>query len=239
MWTLQNFGNHTGAPLSSMSIVDMPGVGLNFVSGSLPAFNNSAGVTYDIRYRVAGSSAWRTYTTGVNASAPFTFSLPQNGSIHYTEIRFDFGPVPVNFAQGNTITLNFVAGNNAPNNMLVNHFIVMRGGNETPGQSPYTPIVVPPPTPGSGNNLIPNGNGNGYIELDDNDVPLGEWIWRDSNGWVFIELPDTNIPLGFLPQTGIMDHALWLAAALFIAMSASLGTLSYMKAKKRKRGGNA
>jgi len=235
-WTLHGFGNNTGAPLTSLSIVDMPGVGLNLASGNLPAFHNGAGVTYDIHYRVAGSSTWRTLATGVNAAIPFTFNLPQNGTIHYTEIRFDFGPVPVNFAQGNTITLNFIAGN-APNNTLINHFIVMRGNNQTPGLSPYTPIVASPPTPGPGNTLAPNANGNGFIELDNNNVSQGAWEWRESNGWAFVPNPNQSVSLGAIPQTGVQSITLVLASVINLTIIIGLGVLIKCKINKRKVGG--
>jgi len=289
-WTLRGFHNPTGQDVTNFTIIDMPGVGLNFRQGSLPAFNNGAGITYEIRYMRAGDTAWRVHATGINAAAAHSFTLPQPGNLHYTAIGFFFGDVPANFALNNQITLTFVVGGNAPNNQLVNNFMMGFDNIEQDGNSPDIPIVVPPtttsptttrptaapqtpsptsraataspattaapttsnpthtsttPPPPNNNNhtTIPNGNGNGYIVIDDDGVPLGQWVWNDqTNQWEFIDLnnqapPSGAIDLGAMPQTGLMNHALWLASALFIALSASLGTLSYMKAKKRKRGG--
>jgi fimbrial isopeptide formation D2 family protein len=55
-----------------------------------------------------------------------------------------------------------------------------------------------PPAAAPGNSLIPGPNGT-YIEIDENDTPLGEWHYDDeSDTWIFDEYP----PLGKLPQTG-------------------------------------
>ena len=126
-WTLSGFNNRSGETGTDFTIIDFPGLGLNFASGRLPAFTNGAGITYDIRYRVAGSNEWRTYLTGIDASQPFNFSLPQSGSLHYTHIGFFFGDVPADFGLGNEIVQSFVVDNNAPDNILVNRFIVSYG----------------------------------------------------------------------------------------------------------------
>jgi len=210
----------------------LPGLGLNFQSGTLPAFHNSAGITYEIRYMRAGETQWRVHATGINAAAPHTFTLPQPGNLHYTAISFYFGNVPANFAQGNEIVLTFVVGANAPNNILRNNFVRSFDNIQHDGRSPYAPTVNPPTTTAptasnptnTGTTPPPNVNGGGNgLDLGDGNIPLGGW---DNQGGV-----------GQMPQTGIMDYALWLASALFVAISASLGTLSYMKAKKRKHGG--
>ncbi|MCL2363360.1 MAG: hypothetical protein FWC71_01715 [Defluviitaleaceae bacterium] len=237
-WTLHGFHNRTGAAVTNFAIVDMPGVGLNFVSGSLPAFNNSAGVTYDIRYMVQGSNTWRTLVSSVDASRPFNFTLPQPGNLHYTEIGLFFGTVPAYFGLGNTITFTFVAGSFAPNNELVNHFIIMHGGNNTPGQSPYRPLLRPPVN--GGNTLVPDGSGNGYFELDNQGVPQGQWTWNnDTNQWDFIEINNTPIPIGRMPQTGLSTAALWFAAIVNVVLIGGLGSLIMIKTKNRKRIGGS
>ena len=227
-WTLQNFHNTLAQTVRDFSIVDIPGAGLYFTSGSLPAFTNSAGVTYDIRYQVAGSSTWHTHATNVSANQAFSFSLPQSGSTRYTSIGFFFGDVPANFGLGNTIVMTFIAGNSAPNNTLVNRFIVGYNYGEREGSGTAN-LIPPPPPAGPGNTLRPNGpNGDSYLYLDDNDTPLGNWEWRDSNGWIFI--PDPNVPLGRLPQTGI-PGTLWIAVAINLM---AIGALSTLIIKKRK-----
>ena len=144
-WTLRGFHNYTGGEVTGFTLIDMPGKGLNFLSGSLPAFYNGQGITYEIRYRVYGSSQWSTHATGIDASSPFNFTLPQPGNLFYTDIGFFFGDVPANFALNNTIVLTFIVSADAPNNVLVNDFILIYGGRERPGDSPDQPLVEPPP----------------------------------------------------------------------------------------------
>jgi len=230
-WTLSGFHNRTGNAVADFTIIDMPGRGLNFSMGRMPAFTNGAGVTYDIRYRVAGSNQWNILMQGVSASAPFTFGLPQPGNVYYTEIRFDFGTVPASFGLGNTIALDFIVGNNAPNNVLINDFFVSFNNNSTQGQSPQTPIVIPrPPTNG---NLV--GDGDRYIELDDNNVPQGEWTWNpDDNRWVFNPFnPPTQV--GRLPQTGSEHAVYWIGSLVLLMMTGGLGSLIFVKANKKKK----
>ncbi|MCL2364334.1 MAG: hypothetical protein FWC71_06700 [Defluviitaleaceae bacterium] len=219
-WTLIGIHNRTGTYVPDFTIVDTPGLGLNFVSGSLPAFYNGAGITFDVRYRVAGSSEWQTFATGVPASAPFTFTLPQPGNLHYTDIRFDFGTVPADFARGDEIVLTFIVDGNAPNNELINHFVVFHGNYSTPGQVPYVPVVRPPvtttptytastsavvthtapPTVNDNHALVPHGNG--YFEVDGEGLPLGQWTWDEAEiSWIFDEVDP--IAVGFMPQTGV------------------------------------
>jgi len=226
---LHGFHNRAGEAVNDFAVVDMPGIGLNFVSGNIPAFANSVGVTYDIRYRVAGSDVWHTHISGVSAGQSFNFTLPQPGTIHYTEIGLFFGTVPADFALGNTITFTFVAGSAAPNGMLVNHFIVLHGGSNNTGSTPQIPTLRPPV---NGNHtLVADSNGNGYIELDDSGTPLGSWQWDDTlDQWGFIDLSDISVPLGFLPQTGI-PGSLWIAVAVNLM---AIGALSTLIIKKRK-----
>ena len=60
------------------------------------------------------------------------------------------------------------------------------------------PVVVePPPVPLD--RLIPDGDG--YIELDEDGIPLGRWEWSpDDEVWLFEQFP----PLAELPQTGLL-----------------------------------
>jgi len=154
-WALRGFHNPTGVAVTDFTIMDMPGRGLNFLSGSLPAFTNGEGLTFDIRYTIAGSNEWHTHATGIDASRPFTFSLPQPGNLHYTNIGFFFGDVPAGFGLNNEIVLTFIVGDDAPNNVLINEFLIRYNSIERPGQSPERPIVTPN-QPGIG-----GGNGDG------------------------------------------------------------------------------
>jgi len=143
-WTLRGFHNPTSNPVANFTIVDMPSAGLNFVSGNIPAFTNSAGVTYDIRTRTAGSTEWVTQAANVSAANAFTFSVPQPGNLHYTEIGLFFGNVPVGFGLGDEIVLTFIVGDNPPGHTLTNMFWVRYDNIEIPGICPEPPVIVPP-----------------------------------------------------------------------------------------------
>ena len=85
----------------------------------------------------------------------------------------------------------------------------------TPDESPdvttsYTPppFNPPPTTRELADPPIPMGEGNtlvedefGWIEFDDDGVPLGRWEWdEDEEMWIFDPFP----PLGEMPQTGVL-----------------------------------
>jgi|GEM_PF-3110507 len=151
-WTLRGFHNYTGETATDFTIVDIPGRGQNFVSGRLPAFTNGAGITFDIRYTVYGSNEWRNHATGVDAGQPFEFFLPQPGNVFYTNIGFFFGDVPADFGYGDQIILTFLVGHGAPNNVLVNRFVVMHGEYEREGNGTaiVTSDIIIPDVPVSG-----------------------------------------------------------------------------------------
>ena len=90
---------------------------------------------------------------------------------------------------------------------------------DTPIAANFTTTGTTPISPPTNNAPVP--------ALDDNSTPLGHNP----------DVPRGAISLGVIPQTGIMDYALWLASAFFLAISTALGTMSYMKAKKHKRKG--
>jgi len=146
-WTLHGFHNRVGRAVNNFTIIDIPSRGLNFIGGNFPAFSNSEGVTLEIRYTVYGSNEWHTYRTGIDASRPFAFALPQPGDLFYTQIGFFFGTVPVDFGLGDEIVLTFLVSADAPNNRLVNHFIMGYENNVVEGQSPDRPLVLPPDEP--------------------------------------------------------------------------------------------
>jgi len=158
-WNLRNIRNYTGETVANFSIIDIPSRGLNFVLGNLPAFTNGAGITFDIRYTVAGSSEWRTYATGVDASQPFSFSLPQPGNIHYTNIGFFFGTVPADFARDNEIVLTFLVTDESPTNVLVNRFLLRYDSVERQGSGSVI-IIRPGDTPATGGGNGGDGSGN-------------------------------------------------------------------------------
>jgi hypothetical protein len=79
------------------------------------------------------------------------------------------------------------------------------GGSGGSGSSvpPGTPVQpgrpdVPPVPYTPGGSLIPLDDG-GFLEIDEDGVPLGTWEYDDDEGaWIF----DESVPLALLPQTG-------------------------------------
>jgi len=56
---------------------------------------------------------------------------------------------------------------------------------------------IPPVSNIPGRELVPDGDG--FIEFDEEGVPLGRWMWDlDEERWIFDEFP----PLARIPQTG-------------------------------------
>ena len=104
---------------------------------------------------------------------------------------------------------------------------------ETEGSDhPPAPDRPDPPTPPIGNTLVPGDNGS-FLEVDDNDVPLGEWNWDEDTGtWIF----SPYVPLGELPQTGL-EEILPVMFALFGIAFAATGTSLRIKARRGKSAG--
>ena len=209
-WTLKGFHNPTDFGVTNFAIVDTPGLGLNFQSGRLPAFTNGSGITYDIFYSVYYDDTWRTHRTGVDASRPYNFNLPQDGSTFYSGIKFCFGDVPVGFGLGNEIVLTFVVGYGAPNNELINRFFLLYNEKEIEGKNPDKPTVL---FPGGGNGIdseAPEDDGyyavhdSEYFEIGDSSVPLGGFeSYRRSN----------------VPQTGVDGSDVGLMLISLLALT--------------------
>ncbi|MCL2437315.1 MAG: S-layer homology domain-containing protein, partial [Clostridiales bacterium] len=183
-WTLQGFHNRSGNAVTDFTVIDTPGRGLNFSSGRLPAFTGGAGITYEIRYRVDGSNVWHVHATGIDASSAHNFSLPQPGNLHYTEIGFFFGDVPANFGLNNEIVMTFRVGADAPNNQLINRFLVSYNNTERQGGGPNDPVVVPP-----GGSV---GGGGGGTIIENPRVALEEFFSPYHNSFL-IGAPDGTI----------------------------------------------
>ena len=97
---------------------------------------------------------------------------------------------------------------------------------------PYAPggtdPSVPPLPTVPGHTLIQDDDG--WIELDENGIPLGRWEWdEEEEMWVL----DEDIPLGGLPYTGGDG----LSSQLFFLMGAFLLTMGMaLRVGKRKHG---
>jgi len=90
------------------------------------------------------------------------------------------------------------------------------------------PPRLPPPV-GPERELIPDDDG--WLEFDDDGVPLGRWSWDDDlEEWVFDPFPP---PLSMMPTTGIRSSiSLWIIG-LCISLIA-LGFLYYIVNSRRK-----
>ena len=70
---------------------------------------------------------------------------------------------------------------------------------DPPTEPPYIPGGTDPNKPPNptepGHPLIPDGDG--WIELDDDGIPLGRWEWGPDGEWIFDRFP----PLGGMPKT--------------------------------------
>ena len=115
----------------------------------------------------------------------------------------------------------------------------------TPDPEPYTPPYQGPteqtdrtvqetrpvpPQPQNGGSLIPGDNG-GWIEVDDQGTPLGEWRWDPiGESWIF----DPYVPLYSLPQTGLALRAPYVFA--LFGFSLLLTGIITRRVKKHKRG---
>jgi len=120
----------------------------------------------------------------------------------------------------------------------------------TPGPDPeLTPTPTPEPTdtpkrPGNpgrppsnpGNNLVPDEDG-GFIEIDPDGTPTGEWRYED-DGWVYYEYPPPASSPGtpvFGPKTGDESQTVLHTILLCISGTSTLGSASYLIITGRRR----
>ena len=101
-----------------------------------------------------------------------------------------------------------------------------------PPEPPYTPGGADPDVPPipniPGNRLIPDGDG--WIELDEDGVPLGKWDWDDEEEiWIF----DEEVPLGDIPYTGDNSRIAYLFSFMVLSF---LGLYVILKCDRRKHG---
>ena len=96
---------------------------------------------------------------------------------------------------------------------------------DSPG-SPNTPGTPPPPN-NPDNTLVPNGEG--WIEIDDEGVPLGYWNWDpEEEIWIF----DPAVPLAMMPFTGIADNSSYLWVMLALSILTAVGTIGLIKRQR-------
>ena len=237
-WSLRNFHNHADTAVSNFSIIEIPDKGLNFTSASLPAFSNSAGVTYSIMYRVYGSGSWQVYSSGINASQPFSFSLSQPGDLYYAHIKFLFGTVPANFGLGNEIIVTFYVGEETLDGQLVNNFWTMWDGNGVRNESGVRSVSSNENENGGGYGGVGESRHNGgYVSGDINVSDSGHGTGggniigdRNVNGTaVTVITPSRGDGDGRLPQTGNGNSAVLWSAFLLLAILVTTDIIATIK----------
>jgi hypothetical protein len=104
---------------------------------------------------------------------------------------------------------------------------------ETPTQRPgiiVRPGVpnVPPPAANLGATLVPNDNGGGFVEFDEDGVPLGEWHFDEEiESWIF----DPIVPMAVFPVPATGD----VGAVIPVALFALLALCAAVVATRKKR----
>jgi uncharacterized repeat protein (TIGR02543 family) len=102
---------------------------------------------------------------------------------------------------------------------------------ETPTQRPgiiVRPGVpnVPPPPANQRAVLVPNDNGGGFIEFDEDGVPLGEWHFDEEiESWIF----DPIVPLAVFPVPATGDVGAVIPVALFALLAAAAAIVTTRK----------
>jgi len=77
----------------------------------------------------------------------------------------------------------------------------------------------------------------GWLELDDDGVPLGRWTWdEDEEEWYFeLFTPDVPLAVFDMPQTGTSNVILWLASIFNIVLLAGAGVITLLTGKHRAK----
>ncbi len=164
-YTIKNFGNIYGTTIKSVDVVDNPPVGLDFVSGKMPAFKGGAGVTYDIQYKT-NKNNFRTLKSSVDASKTYNFTAPILASGEYiSEIVVTFENVPADFAKGDEIIYTFKVNGSSSSKELINKawvgYTLKEGDNPSKSDAPDKPVDVD------------DGKGKGNTDDDDDtDIPV-------------------------------------------------------------------
>ena len=77
--------------------------------------------------------------------------------------------------------------------------------------------------------LVPTDDG-GYIELNQDGVPIGEWHQDEDGNWIFDEYP----PLAGLPQTGLLVWPIPVMAVIGVLLAA-MGVYIIVNDNKKKK----
>jgi hypothetical protein len=98
----------------------------------------------------------------------------------------------------------------------------------TPTPTPQQPNLPPPAPAFPGGTFVPDEDG-GYIEYDEEGVPLGQWSWDDDEEvWVFV----SYTPEGGAPATG--DYGFAAALTLFVLAAGAILITATPRVKRRR-----
>ncbi|MCL2838989.1 MAG: InlB B-repeat-containing protein [Oscillospiraceae bacterium] len=124
-FTLTDVGNPVAGNVRRFKIINTSSPGLQFLSGTIPAFTNGNGIFYTVRYLTNLNNSPRIMASNVPADRPFSLLPPQlmNGEI-VTEIIIEFDMIPAGFRMGNTIVYRFIVLNE---NNIVSHWDITSG----------------------------------------------------------------------------------------------------------------
>jgi len=107
-FALANLGNPVNDSVSHARIINRA-VGLQFLSGEIPAFVYGDGLVYTVRYRTNLNEMQHVIASNVPAGRPFTFLPPELADYEViTEISIEFDTIPAGFGIGNAIVYRFL-----------------------------------------------------------------------------------------------------------------------------------
>jgi len=123
-FALTNIGNPITGDIRYFRIINRPSSGLQFLSGSIPAFMRGNGIFYTIRYRTNLNNSLRNIASNIPADRPFLLLPPRlRANENITEIIIEFDTVPPGFRVDNIIYRFIVLDENN----VTSHWEVMFG----------------------------------------------------------------------------------------------------------------
>ena len=100
-------------------------------------------------------------------------------------------------------------------------------------EPPATEPPTEPPSPTTPDNTLVQYD-DMWIELDENGVPLGAWVWNSpEDKWDFVELEDMPVPQAWMPQTGVVSNITMMIVSLIGSIVVVIVSV-YLILKKHK-----
>lgn len=143
-YTIAGFGNDQGVALDAFTVRDRPSAGLSFTYADMPALKNGSSVTYGVYY-TTDQNGKRLLADGLSAASPHRIDAPRLASgERITEVSFEFGTVPADFALEGVITLAFRVWDNPPSSTVRNEAVwsFEKGGAPTEKTTDVTQEVI-------------------------------------------------------------------------------------------------